>query len=97
MTADLQRVIDAAWDARDTLETEGRGEVHDAVDEALRLLDTGEARVAEKGADGWTVNQWLKKAVLLSFRLNPMAAIAGGPGGAHLVGQGAVQIRRLGR
>jgi 2,3,4,5-tetrahydropyridine-2-carboxylate N-succinyltransferase len=46
------------------------------------LLDSGEARVARKGADGWRVNQWLKKAVLLSFRLNPMAPIAGGPGGA---------------
>jgi 2,3,4,5-tetrahydropyridine-2-carboxylate N-succinyltransferase len=83
MIADLQRVIEAAWDARDTLESKERGEVHVAVDEALRLLDTGKARVAEKGADGWTVNQWLKKAVLLSFRLNPMGAIAGGPDGAH--------------
>jgi 2,3,4,5-tetrahydropyridine-2,6-dicarboxylate N-succinyltransferase len=82
MMADLQRVIEAAWDARDTLDTKERGEVHVAVDEALRLLDTGQARVAEKGADGWTVNQWLKKAVLLSFRLNPMAAISGGPDGA---------------
>jgi 2,3,4,5-tetrahydropyridine-2-carboxylate N-succinyltransferase len=80
MMADLQRVIEAAWDARDTLQPQARGEVHVAVDEALRLLDTGEARVAEKGADGWTVNQWLKKAVLLSFRLNPMEIIKGGPG-----------------
>jgi 2,3,4,5-tetrahydropyridine-2,6-dicarboxylate N-succinyltransferase len=84
MMADLQRVIEAAWDARDTLDMKERGEVHVAVDEALRLLDTGEARVAEKGADGaWTVNQWLKKAVLLSFRLNPMEAISGGPDGAQ--------------
>jgi len=86
MMADLQRVIEAAWDARDTLDTRERGEVHVAVEEALRLLDTGAARVAEKGAPetggAWTVNQWLKKAVLLSFRLNPMAAISGGPGGA---------------
>jgi len=81
MMADLQRVIETAWEARDALEKE-RGEVHVAVDEALRLLDVGEARVAEKGVDGWTVNQWLKKAVLLSFRLNSMAAISGGPGGA---------------
>jgi 2,3,4,5-tetrahydropyridine-2-carboxylate N-succinyltransferase len=87
MMADLQRVIEAAWEARDTLDTKERGEVHVAVDEALRLLDTGAARVAEKGAPetggAWTVNQWLKKAVLLSFRLNPMGAISGGPGGAH--------------
>ncbi|HTU13222.1 MAG TPA: 2,3,4,5-tetrahydropyridine-2,6-dicarboxylate N-succinyltransferase [Allosphingosinicella sp.] len=85
MIADLQRVIEAAWEARDTLGTE-RGEVHIAVDEALRLLDSGAARVAVKGTPetggAWTVNQWLKKAVLLSFRLNPMAAISGGPGGA---------------
>jgi 2,3,4,5-tetrahydropyridine-2-carboxylate N-succinyltransferase len=81
MIADLQRVIEGAWDARDTLPKE-RGEVHVAVEEALHLLDSGEARVAEKGESGWTVNQWLKKAVLLSFRLNPMAAISGGPGGA---------------
>jgi 2,3,4,5-tetrahydropyridine-2,6-dicarboxylate N-succinyltransferase len=86
MIADLQRVIEAAWDARDTLDTKARGEVHVAVDEALRLLDTGEARVAEKGGagtnGGWIVNQWLKKAVLLSFRLSPMEAISGGPDGA---------------
>jgi 2,3,4,5-tetrahydropyridine-2,6-dicarboxylate N-succinyltransferase len=78
MTADLARVIDAAWEKRDDLGPE----VGDAVEEALRLLDSGAARVAEKGPDGWTVNQWLKKAVLLSFRLNPMEAIPGGPGGA---------------
>ena len=81
MIADLQRVIETGWDARDALPRE-RSEIHVAVEEALRLLDSGQARVAEKGADGWTVNQWLKKAVLLSFRLNPMTAISGGPGGA---------------
>jgi 2,3,4,5-tetrahydropyridine-2-carboxylate N-succinyltransferase len=59
-----------------------RGEVRDAVEAAIGLLDSGRARVAEKGEGGWTVNQWLKKAVLLSFRLNPMEAIPGGPGGA---------------
>jgi 2,3,4,5-tetrahydropyridine-2-carboxylate N-succinyltransferase len=82
MTGELQRVIDAAWEERDGLGTATRGEVRDAVEAALGLLDGGAARVAEKGADGWTVNQWLKKAVLLSFRLNPMEAIPGGPGGA---------------
>jgi 2,3,4,5-tetrahydropyridine-2-carboxylate N-succinyltransferase len=60
-----------------------RGEVRDAVETALNLLDLGEARVASRGDDGsWTVNQWLKKAVLLSFRLNPMEVIKGGPGEA---------------
>jgi 2,3,4,5-tetrahydropyridine-2-carboxylate N-succinyltransferase len=80
MTAELQRAIDAAWEARDGLGPATRGEVRDAVEAALRLLDEGEARVAEKGAGGWTVNQWLKKAVLLSFRLNDNALIQG-PGG----------------
>ena len=80
MSAELQSVIDAAWEARDGLGTGTTGEVRDAVEEALRLLDNGEARVAEKGAEGWTVNQWLKKAVLLSFRLNDNDLIPG-PGG----------------
>ena len=83
MTDALQRTIDEAWERRETLGA-GDLQVRDAVEAAIRLLDAGEARVAEKGADGaWTVNQWLKKAVLLSFRLTPMATIAGGPGGAH--------------
>jgi 2,3,4,5-tetrahydropyridine-2-carboxylate N-succinyltransferase len=76
----LERVIDAAWEARDGLGFATRGEVRDAVEEALRMLDDGEARVAEKGAGGWTVNQWLKKAVLLSFRLNDNLLMPG-PGG----------------
>jgi len=81
--ADLAQTIDAAFEARETVNAETRGTVREAVDEALALLDAGKARVAEKQADGtWQVNQWLKKAVLLSFRLNDMQAIAGGPGGA---------------
>jgi 2,3,4,5-tetrahydropyridine-2-carboxylate N-succinyltransferase len=82
MSADLERVIDAAWEDRDRIAPGAKGEVRDAVEAAIALLDSGRARVAEKGAEGWTVNQWLKKAVLLSFRLNPMEAISGGPGGA---------------
>ena len=82
MTADLQRIIDDAWERRDSLDSADPA-VREAVEAAIRLLDSGEARVAEKGADGgWTVNQWLKKAVLLSFRLTPMGLIPGGPGGA---------------
>ena len=81
MSAELERVIDAAWEGRDRIGTETGGEIRTAVDRALALLDSGAARVAQKGPGGWTVNQWLKKAVLLSFRLNPMAPIAGGPGG----------------
>ncbi|WP_193177779.1 2,3,4,5-tetrahydropyridine-2,6-dicarboxylate N-succinyltransferase [Oricola nitratireducens] len=81
--ATLETIIEAAFENRDTVSTNTRGEIRDAVDEALNLLDSGKARVAERQADGnWTVNQWLKKAVLLSFRLNPMEVIGGGPGDA---------------
>jgi len=79
-TATLQATIDEAWDARDTISTETTGGVRDAVHDALDLLDSGQARVAEKSGGEWRVNQWLKKAVLLSFRLNDMATIDGGPG-----------------
>ena len=78
--AELQPVVDAAWDDRDTISTTTTGEVRDAVEATLNALDSGELRVAEKGSDGWVVNQWAKKAVLLSFRLNDMEMISGGPG-----------------
>ncbi len=78
----LQPVIDAAFERRDEVSPKTKGEVRDAVDQALDLLDKGEARVAEKRDGAWVVNQWLKKAVLLSFRLNDMDKIDGGPGGA---------------
>lgn len=77
-TASLAQTIDAAWDARDTLNTDTTGAVRDAVNTAISGLDAGEWRVAEPTANGWVVNQWLKKAVLLSFRLNPNAPIKGG-------------------
>src|SRR5215217_6186389 len=83
MTAELQAVIDGAWEERESIGPGTRGEIRQAVDAAIAKLDRGEARIAEKAGADWTVHQWLKKAVLLSFRLNPMAAIAGGPGGAH--------------
>jgi 2,3,4,5-tetrahydropyridine-2-carboxylate N-succinyltransferase len=84
MTHDLQQTIDAAWEQRTEIGTDTKGEVRIAVDRALALLDAGSARVAEPdGEGGWRVNQWLKKAVLLSFRLNDMAEIAGGPGAAN--------------
>ena len=77
----LQMTIDTAFDNRETINPGTRGEIRDAVDHALNLLDHGTVRVAEKRADGnWHVNQWLKKAVLLSFRLKPMDIIRGGPG-----------------
>ena len=80
--AQLQTTIEAAFEARDTINAQTRGEVRDAVTTALDLLDSGAARVAEKRGAEWIVNQWLKKAVLLSFRLNDMGAISGAPGGA---------------
>lgn len=80
---DLQSVIDQAWEARDTLNTDTQGEVRDAVQEALNMLDDGSARVASPSDNGWVVHQWLKKAVLLSFRLNANVVISGGPGGAN--------------
>ena len=81
---DLQTTIEQAWEGRDKVNLDTKGEIRDAVNAALDLLDSGKARVAEKipGANGdqWQVNQWLKKAVLLSFRLNDMSLTGGGPG-----------------
>ncbi|HEV7318730.1 MAG TPA: 2,3,4,5-tetrahydropyridine-2,6-dicarboxylate N-succinyltransferase [Ensifer sp.] len=79
--ASLSQTIETAFDERDSVNTGTRGAVRDAVETALNLLDSGKVRVAQRGEDGvWTVNQWLKKAVLLSFRLNPMEIVKGGPG-----------------
>ncbi|MFG6282409.1 2,3,4,5-tetrahydropyridine-2,6-dicarboxylate N-succinyltransferase [Arthrobacter sp. TPD3018] len=84
MSQDLQPVIDSAWEARADLGFGTMGEVRNAVDSALALLDAGTARVAEPdGNGGWRVNQWLKKAVLLSFRLNDNSLIDNGPGAGH--------------
>ncbi|MBR2690855.1 MAG: 2,3,4,5-tetrahydropyridine-2,6-dicarboxylate N-succinyltransferase [Aquamicrobium sp.] len=81
--ASLEKTLDKAFEERDGISTATRGEVRDAIESALELLDKGTARVAERQADGqWKVNQWLKKAVLLSFRLKPMELISGAPGGA---------------
>jgi len=77
----LEHVIESAFDNRDTVSTTTTGEIRDAVETALNLLDSGKVRVAARGEDGtWTVHQWLKKAVLLSFRLNDMEVVKGGPG-----------------
>ena len=82
-TKSLAEAIEAAFERRDQIGPATSGAVRKAVEDALDLLDRGEARVAEKTADGaWRVNQWLKKAVLLSFRLNDMSVIPGGPGHA---------------
>ena len=81
MTKPLQAVIDAAWDDRERLGPSTDGTVRDAVEQALALLDSGAARVAEPVDGDWRVNQWLKKAVLLSFRLNDSVSVPGGAGG----------------
>jgi 2,3,4,5-tetrahydropyridine-2-carboxylate N-succinyltransferase len=79
----LASTIDDAFEARDKIGPKTKGAARKAVNAALELLDSGKARVAERKADGqWQVNQWLKKAVLLSFRLNDMSVIPGGPGKA---------------
>jgi len=78
----LEAAIESAWEARDTV-TPASGEVRAVVDQALALLDSGTARVAEPdGSGGWKVNQWLKKAVLLSFRLNDNGVMEFGSAGA---------------
>ena len=100
----LQTTIEAAWEGRDAINSSTTGDVREAVEKALDLLDRGEARVAEKKGGEWAVNQWLKKAVLLSFRLNDMTPIAGAPGGASwwdkvpskFAGMGEEQFRTAG-
>jgi 2,3,4,5-tetrahydropyridine-2-carboxylate N-succinyltransferase len=84
--AQLEKIINEAFANAANVTSATKGEIRDAVNEALALLDTGKARVAEKTSDvpgpqSWSVHQWLKKAVLLSFRLNDMSMISGGPGG----------------
>lgn len=79
-SAQLQSLIEAAWEDRDSIDINTTGDVRDAVNKALEMMDSGEGRVAEKSGDDWQVNQWLKKAVLLSFRLNDMSVIEGGAG-----------------
>lgn len=79
---ELQKIIDAAWEDRETIDSGASKQVRDAVSDVLNMLDGGQIRVAERQATGrWIVNQWCKKAVLLSFRLNEMTPIPGGPNG----------------
>ncbi len=77
----IETAVEAAWKAREAIGPATRGEARDAVEAALDGLDRGRFRVAEKRDGVWRVNQWLKKAVLLSFRLNDMTTCEGGPGG----------------
>ena len=80
-TTDLEAVINQAFENRDQVNAQTTGEIREAVTQALAMLDAGQARVAEPvGNHQWQVNQWLKKAVLLSFRLNDMVVMDGGAG-----------------
>ena len=80
LITDIEAIINAAWESREEITPETTGNQREAVEDALQLLDSGQVRVAEKTTKGWIVNQWLKKAVLLSFRLNDMVTIENGPG-----------------
>ncbi len=81
--AQLERAIEAAWEARDAITPTTTGETREAIEDTLNALDSGKLRVAEPRENGnWHVNQWAKKAVLLSFRLRDMEIIEGGPGKA---------------
>ena len=87
----LESVIEAAWEDRANLSPSTHGEVRHAVEQALALLDSGQSRVASRGEDGvWTTHQWLKKAVLLSFRLNENQIMRAGDRGpaSHAPGVG---------
>lgn len=80
MTQKLETLINAAWDDRSSLSADTTGDVRDAVETAIMALDNGSMRVASKDAGGdWVVHQWLKKAVLLGFRLNANELVSGGP------------------
>jgi 2,3,4,5-tetrahydropyridine-2-carboxylate N-succinyltransferase len=79
----LEAAINAAWEARDSVSPATQGDVRHAIAETLQALDCGSFRVAEKSGGAWHTHQWIKKAVLLSFRLNPMERIAGSPGNGH--------------
>ena len=81
--AALEAAIEAAWEARDSITPATKGEVRDAIEATLTALDSGKLRVAEKRGSDWHVNQWAKKAVLLSFRLTDMYEIPGSNGGAN--------------
>ncbi len=83
-TSDIRAEIEAGWDEREALSAETRGPVRTAVEEAIRLLDSGQTRVAEKADGEWRVRQWLKQAILLSFRLNPNAVMRAGALGGHI-------------
>ena len=96
--ASLERAVEAAWEARDSITPQTGGAERAAIETTLEALDKGAVRVAERQADGaWKVNQWAKKAVLLGFRLQDMGAADRRPAGRRLVGQGRFEVQGLDR
>ena len=84
MTTQLETLINAAWEDRASLSPDTKGETREAIESAIMALDSGEMRVASKSGNGdWVVHQWLKKAVLLGFRIHPNAIMTGGPSDGH--------------
>jgi len=76
---DLQKTIETAWDNHKQINSKTEGEIRDAVTMVMNQLDAGKIRVAEKNVNKWQINEWIKKAILLSFKLNDMKLISGGP------------------
>ena len=80
---DLKNTIEEIWNKKENISSSTDGIERNVIEECLGLLDSGEVRVSEKIGDNWKVNEWLKKAVLLSFKLWPMDIISGGPGNGN--------------
>ena len=80
---DLKNSIEKIWNTKENISSSTKGMERDAIEECLSLLDSGKVRVSEKIEGNWEVNEWLKKAVLLSFKLWPMDIISGGPGNGN--------------
>ena len=79
-SSEIETIVNETWEVREEITPNTKGDQREAIEGSLKLLDSGQLRVAEKTNEGWKVNQWLKKAVLLSFRLNDMTTIENGPG-----------------
>jgi 2,3,4,5-tetrahydropyridine-2-carboxylate N-succinyltransferase len=91
--AEIQPIIEAAWGSRDALNFQTAGDIRASINATLDRLDKGDIRVAEKIGNKWQVNEWVKKAVLMSFRINESRSITGGPGGAHWYDKVASKFR----
>ena len=82
LTSKLEKEINAIWKTKDSLNSKSNKKIVNIVDKAIDLIDKGKIRVAEKTKNKWKVNEWIKKAILLSFRVNEQKVISNGPGGS---------------